>query len=239
MEAPAQLVIDAAIGHMLQGYFDDLKFGLRGFGTDLTSKAMLVDTQEKFQGHGVGEFGRIAETTIYRAEFSGKFATGITQHLKRHGTCGINAALVAKRGVAELLEVIGTLCRLLLHLFPMVPVVISYGQQDTRKPWHRLPPILTVTRREICTSVERTAIGREKNGHGPAALLCHGLYCLHIDVVYVGSFFAIYLDRGKMMVHNRCYICGFKGFALHDVAPVAGGVADAEQDWFFLPLFFF
>ena len=37
-----------------------------------------------------------------------------------------------------------------------------------------------------------------------------------------------------MLVHDGGDLFVLKGFALHDVAPVAGGVADAEQDRFVL-----
>src|SRR5207249_2447839 len=116
------------------------------------------------------------------------------------------------RSTAALFEVIGKLVGLFLYLLAVMLIVISHGQQNTRKAWHRFLPVLTVARREIGASIERTAVWREENGHGPATLLRQGLYCLHIDIVYIGSLFAVYLNRDKMLVHKRGNIFVLKGF---------------------------
>src|SRR2546430_8436427 len=118
----------------------------------------------------------------------------------------------------------------------MVMVIIRHGEQDTRKARHGLLSILTVVGWEIGTPVERTTVGSKEDGHGPATLLCKGLHCLHIDVVYVGSFFTIYFNGDKMLIHQASYVFVLEGFALHDMAPVAGRVANTEQDGFILLL---
>ncbi len=52
-----------------------------------------------------------------------------------------------------------------------------------------------------------------------------------IDGVEVGPFFAVDLDVDEEIVHQPGDLFVFEGFVGHDVAaPVAGGVADGQQD---------
>src|SRR5947207_4658318 len=118
----------------------------------------------------------------------------------------------------------------------MVMIIICHGEQDTRKARHGLLSILTIVGGEIGAPVEWTAIGSKEDGHGPATLLCKILYCLHINVINVGSFFTIYFNGDKMLIHQASYVFVLEGFALHDMAPVAGRVANTEQDGFVLLL---
>src|SRR6516225_4125495 len=120
----------------------------------------------------------------------------------------------------------------------MVLIVIIDGEKDTRKARHGFPSILTVTRWEIGTSVEWATIGGKEDSHRPATLLCKSLHCLHIDVVYIGALFAVYFNGDKMLIHEASDVFILKGFVLHDMTPVAGGVADTEQDGFVLLLRF-
>ena len=84
-----------------------------------------------------------------------------------------------------------------------------------------------------------TPIGREENGHRPSTLPCERLHRLHIDVVDVWTLFAVYLYRNKMLVHEGRDILVLEGFALHDMAPVAGRIANAEQNRFIFPFCLF
>src|SRR6266480_7181664 len=118
----------------------------------------------------------------------------------------------------------------------MVMVIICHSEQDTRKARHGLLSILTFVGWEIGTSVEWATVGSKEDGHGPATLLCKGLHGLHIDFVYIWSFFTIYFNRDKMLIHEASDVFILEGFALHDMAPVAGRVANTEQDGFVLLL---
>src|SRR6266702_7346536 len=118
----------------------------------------------------------------------------------------------------------------------MVMVIICHGEQDARKARHGLLSIWTVVGREISAPVEWASIGSKEDGHGPATLLCKGLHCLHVNVIYIGSFFTIYFNGDKMLIHHVSDVFVLEGFALHDMAPVAGRVANTEQDGFVLLL---
>ena len=58
------------------------------------------------------------------------------------------------------------------------------------------------------------------------------LYRRHVDLVDVGTLFAVDLDRYEVLVEDIGGCLVLERLALHDVAPVTGGVADAEEDGF-------
>ena len=93
------------------------------------------------------------------------------------------------------------------------------------KRGHAVP----VLRREVGAAVERHAVRREEHGHRPAAAAGHGLHGLHVDLVDVGPLLAVDLDVDEEAVHERGDLVVLERLALHDVAPVAGRVADREQ----------
>ena len=58
----------------------------------------------------------------------------------------------------------------------------------------------------------------------------HRLDGVHVDRVEVGALLAVDLDADEVAVHLRGGVGVFERLMGHDVAPVAGRVADAEQD---------
>ncbi len=84
--------------------------------------------------------------------------------------------------------------------------------------------------REVGAAVEGHAVGVEEDGHRPAALAAHRLHRLHVDRVDVGALLAVDLDVDEVLVHVGGGLRVLEGLALHHVAPVAGRVADREQD---------
>ena len=45
-----------------------------------------------------------------------------------------------------------------------------------------------------------------------------------VDVIEVGPFFTVDFNVDKMLVHQGRNLGVFKGFVLHDMAPMAGGI---------------
>ena len=84
--------------------------------------------------------------------------------------------------------------------------------------------------REVGPAVERLAVGRQEDAHRPAALAGHRLDRGHVDLVEVGPLLAVDLDRDEVPVQVGGRGRVLEALALHDVAPVAGGVADREED---------
>ena len=79
---------------------------------------------------------------------------------------------------------------------------------------------------EIGAGMEGAAIGQEEDGHRPAALAADRLRRCHVDSIDVGALFPVHLDGDKVGVQVVGGVMVLKGFMGHDVAPVAGRVAD-------------
>ena len=120
----------------------------------------------------------------------------------------------------------GQLVGLLLDLPPAVVPDVDQGVEHggERRPAGQVP------RREVGAAVERTAIGGEEDAHRPTAGAGHRLDGLHVDGVDVGPLLPVDLDRDE----GRCQQAGhagvLEGLVGHHVAPVAGRVADGQED---------
>ena len=84
--------------------------------------------------------------------------------------------------------------------------------------------------REVGAAVEGHAVGVAEDRHRPAAVAGHRLHRLHVEGVDVGALLAVDLDVDEVLVHVGGGLGVLEGLVLHHVAPVAGGVADREQD---------
>jgi hypothetical protein len=85
--------------------------------------------------------------------------------------------------------------------------------------------------RQIGASVDRTAIGHQPDRHRPTPLtpIHHG-GDLHVDLVHVGPFLAIDFDEDKAVVDGPGDRFALESLVLHHVAPVTGGIPDAQED---------
>jgi hypothetical protein len=88
---------------------------------------------------------------------------------------------------------------------------------------------ITVARREVGAGEQGLAIGGEHHRHRPAAAAGEHLEDVHVDGVDVGKLFPVDLDRDVVRVDVGRDVEILERLALHDVAPVARRVADAEQ----------
>ena len=83
---------------------------------------------------------------------------------------------------------------------------------------------------EVGAAEEGGPAGGQEDGHRPAPLAGDGLDRLHVDRVEVGALLAIDLDVDEELVHQSGDPSVLEELVGHDVAPVAGAVADREQD---------
>jgi hypothetical protein len=90
-------------------------------------------------------------------------------------------------------------------------------------------PAVSRHRRKIGPAPKGSAGGRQKHGQWPAALLAHGRQSCHVDLVDVGPLLAIHLDIDEEPVHDVGNFGFLEAFMRHDVAPVAGRVADGQE----------
>ena len=73
-------------------------------------------------------------------------------------------------------------------------------------------------------------VRREEDGHRPAAVPGQRDDRVHVDRVEVGPLLAVDLDVDEVLVHQPRGLGVLERLVLHHVAPVAGRVADGEQD---------
>ena len=86
------------------------------------------------------------------------------------------------------------------------------------------------SRREVGAGEEGLAVGRQEHRVRPAARARDELGRAHVDLVDVGALLAVHLDADEALVELARDLGVGEALALHDVAPVAGRVADREED---------
>ena len=84
--------------------------------------------------------------------------------------------------------------------------------------------------RKIRAAPHRLARGRQEHRERPAALLAEQMQRVHVDLVDVGPLLAVDLDVDEQLVHHARRRLVLEALVRHHVAPVAGRVADREQD---------
>ena len=83
---------------------------------------------------------------------------------------------------------------------------------------------------KIGAAPDRLAVGGEKHGQRPAAVLAEMMQRRHVDLIDVRPLLAIDFDVDEQLVHHARGGVVLKALVRHDVAPVAGRIADREQD---------
>ena len=102
-------------------------------------------------------------------------------------------------------------------------------QLDEPRP---APPALL---RDVGGREEGAPVRRHDDGQRPAAAPGHHLADAHVDPVDVRPLLAIDLDADEGLVEEGGHGLVLEGFMGHDMAPVAGGVADGEEDRLVFP----
>ena len=82
---------------------------------------------------------------------------------------------------------------------------------------------------EVRPRPEGLLLRREQHRQRPSAGACHSHAGGHIDRVHIRALLPVDFDRDKIPVDRLRHRLVRKGLMGHDVAPVAGGVADAEE----------
>ncbi len=77
-------------------------------------------------------------------------------------------------------------------------------------------------------------LGSQNQIGGPSAAAGHHLAGGQVGGVDIRAFFPIDLDGDEVTIENVCNLPILEAFVSHDVAPVAGRVADGEEDGLFL-----
>ena len=213
-KAAAQLIVNAACGHAVAGvqhHADGL----------LVVEAPGV-AQQELRLAGLRKLGRAAEPAVL-----GVVALLEAGRRRRAATAAVSTsagqAVVAD---AQLLEARMDVGRRVGQLgAARLPELLDLPQdlQEAR------PPVAAVGR-EIGPAEERLQLRREEHVQRPAALAARRLDEGHVDLIHVRPLLAVHLDADEVLVEEGGDRRALEGLALHDVAPMAGRVADAQED---------
>src|SRR5262245_6540172 len=114
----------------------------------------------------------------------------------------------------------------------MFAIVARRGLENLGEPW--TPEAIVGW--EIRATVKGLSVGRQEHRQGPTSTDPEHLHHMLVDLVEVWALLTVDLDIHKMPIHDLGDGFGLEGFALHHMAPMAGGVANAEQNGFVLRL---
>ena len=116
---------------------------------------------------------------------------------------------------------------LLADLLAALAVELRHALEQLRKSRQVMARLLG----KISPAEKGRAVGRQEHGERPAArALRDHLVRKLIDLVEVRTLFAVHLDVDEQPVHHRGDGGVLERLVRHDMAPVAGGVADRQQD---------
>ena len=209
-EAAAQMIVNAAGANAAQReQHEVLKVGL------LKS---VTRTPKQFEQRGVGKFGSALDTTVHAIHHGGEAGRIIVDEGDRQVAGSVSAVGIAQR-VAKRLA-IGA------DALGLRAVDIRDLTQNIAK---RGPTVASLLGK-IGAAPERLARARQEHREGPAATLTHGMQRCHIDLVDVGTFLPIDLYVDEKLVHERGGFAVFETLVRHHMAPVAGRVANRQQD---------
>ena len=84
--------------------------------------------------------------------------------------------------------------------------------------------------RKVGAAPDRLGVVGEKHRQRPAALLAEMMQGGHVDLIDVRALLAVDLDVDEELVHHARGVVVLETLVRHHVAPVAGRVADGEED---------
>ena len=209
-EAAAQMIVDAALRDMVERDDDRV---LQGGGLE-----PLPAAPEQGEDRHLREFGRVADPALDAVDLLDETERRLIDERERHARAAGRLGETRERGRER-----GDVLRDLRAL-------VAIGLGDGLEHVGKAGPAEPRRRREIGPAPERLGVGREEHGERPAALLAHRMDRLHVDGVEIGPLFAIDLDADEERVHERRDRRILEALMRHDVAPVAGGIADRQQD---------
>ena len=211
VKTAAEVVVHAAFGHLAEGeggHFE--RFGVLREG---------VIAQEEVEDDGPGELGGGAEAAEFGIEGTAEVVEGGFE-----GVGVQDARIGADFGGAGDFGDDG---------FAGSEDLVAFGEPgliDLLEDGGKAGTAIAGVGGEIGAAEEGFQVGSEPDGHGPPAGPGGGLDEGHVDAVHVGAFLAVDLDGDEVAVEQGADGLVFERFSLHDVAPVAGGVADGEED---------
>ena len=207
-EAAAELVVQPAARHRLAGRVEHR-------ARPPVARPPRV-AEQQLQDHRRRELGRASEPAVQPVELSGQPSHRRIQHDSVHG-----------RGVGHhrALQVLAQVGRDPAYVVgPGGPGLRDRLEHLAERRHPAARPVGEVGARE-----ERVAVVVEHHRHRPPAVPGHRGGRLHVDRVDVRALLAVDLDADEVLVEVRRGVVVLERLVRHHVAPVAGGVADAQE----------
>ena len=206
------MVVDAATGHLVECELDRVQ------GRVVAGSRNLAEQHPQI--HGMRKLGCRAEASVDGVEVLEQHPGRLVKLAKVEWPLAAGGDFPHR---AQPLGHLGGRTQDLVAAFLPGPV---HAQQHSRKTRHA-PGIRG---RKIGSTIEGLEAGREKHRHRPAAVAGHRLDRVHVDLVQVGTLLAVNFDVDEVLVHHRGDVGVLEAFSLHHMAPVAGRVADRQED---------
>ena len=209
-KAAAEMIKNAAFADVVERDLDGGKITLLA--------GAQAGAPQQLEQRRLRKFRRAAGAAVDRIDDAAKLARGIVEF----GDADRDGAGLPCRG-REPLHQRGTVALDLLRLLAEQPRHFAQHVDKGR---------FAVTRRigKIGAAPDRLAVGRQKHGQRPAALLAQMMQRRHVDLIDVGPLLTVDLDVDEQLVHHPRGGVVLETFVRHHVAPVTGGIADREKN---------
>jgi hypothetical protein len=152
---------------------------------------------------------------------------------KRLASCDSRGERVGPELAGFRLRLPGGLRELLRDLVAMrddAVAVVLPAVGDALEHRHEAGPSAAILRREVGSADEGGQVRGEPHTHRPAAAAGGGLHERHVNLVHVGPFLAVHLDADEVLVEELRRRLVLERLVCHHMAPMAGRVADAQED---------
>src|SRR5215510_2820913 len=219
MKSTSEMIVDTPAGHLARGQLGHIE--------EVFIATDMPVAQEIFQVRGIRELGLGAEATVHHIKIVCQSTGRIRENVGRQFTRTRFKAREFLQTLADLLDT--------LRDFAGATVV---GVRDCSQYAWESRTAIAVFRRKIRATVEGLLLRREEHREWPASLARQHLHDALVNVVEIRSLFAVHLDAHKVLIHDSRDALVLEGLVFHDMAPVARGVANREQERFvFSPRF--
>ena len=178
----------------------------------------LAAPQQELDRRRGRELRRVAEAAPLRVELRAERCDRVVQQLRRQ-------RLRRRLLRCALPQRVDEHRRLPRDVVAPVAVRLGDGAEHLLERRHAVPRL----GREVRAAEERLAVRREEHRHRPAALAGQRDDGVHVDRVDVGPLLAVDLHADEVVVHQPRRRLVLERLPLHHVAPVAGGVADRDE----------
>jgi hypothetical protein len=219
VEAAAQLVEQAAFGHARQRQRRHVQ---RLQVRRVLRRARVPVPQCALQQRGVREFRRRTEAAPLGIEAALELHAAVAQR------CGIERLRTHGRGRLQLAQRMHHCASRGTQIRFVIAVVVGHVVEQRTEGRHAVAR----HRRKVRAAEERALVvmHQEHRQRPAAAASREHLVRQLVETVEVRSFLAVHLDVDEARVHQRrgCFV--LERLVRHDMAPVAGRIADRQQD---------